>query len=97
VVETAPESPNQNAHCERWVRSVRQECLEHFVVLGEAHLRYILSSYVAHYNEQRPHQGIGNIPLKEPEGEPPSEGEIVCFERLGGLLKHYERRPAKAA
>ena len=54
----------------------------------------LVGEYLKHYLEDRPHQGVGNVPLKIHEGEPPMEGEVVCHERLGGLLKHYQRHAA---
>jgi putative transposase len=93
VKRVGPFAPNMNAYAERWVQSVQQECLNHFLVFGEAHLRHILAEYMAHYNEERPHQGVGNRPLKgpdPPEG-PMDSGEVACEERLGGLLRHYRR------
>ena len=89
----------RNAHCERVIGSVKRECLDHFVVFGEDHLRYILNSYIAHYLEDRPHQGVGNVPLPVANGEAPAvvpfpSGEVVCHERLGGLLKSYRRKAA---
>ena len=75
---------------------IQQECLDHFVVLGEEHLRYLVREFVEHYNKERPHQNNGNLPLgieKPPDGS--SElGPLVVHERLGGLLKHYERKAA---
>ncbi len=50
-----PQSPNFNGHAERWVESIRRECLDHFIILGEGHLRHLVSEYLAHYNEERPH------------------------------------------
>jgi hypothetical protein len=72
------------------VQTIQQECLDHFVVVGEAHLNYIVRVFVRYYHNARPHQGIGNVPPAMP---PPSngDGEIVCREWLGGLLKHFER------
>src|SRR5205814_7975665 len=90
VVKVGPAAPNLNAHAERFVLSIKSEALDHFVVLGEDHLRHIIFSYLGHYHEERPHQGLGNVPLKVHTVEPSCEGEIVCRERLGGLLKHYE-------
>ena len=55
VVRTPYRSPRANAHAERWVRSVREECLDHQLIVSERHLRRILAEYVAHYNEARPH------------------------------------------
>jgi hypothetical protein len=75
------------------VSDMRQKCLDHFIAFGEDDLlRYILREYEMHYNEERPHQALGNEPLKKSEAA--SEGEVVCSERLGGLLKHYHRKAA---
>ncbi|MBX3426234.1 MAG: DDE-type integrase/transposase/recombinase [Pirellulales bacterium] len=100
VIRTAPQAPNQNAFIERWVRSIGDECLNHFIVFGKKHFDFLVSSYLSHYNGFRPHQGssIGNRPLTGswPEiDDPLAPGEeIVCFEELGGVLKRYERRAA---
>jgi putative transposase len=97
VIPTAPQAPNQNAFIERWVKSIKFECLNFFLVFGQKHLDFLVSEYLAHYNRVRPHQGmgIGNRPLvgEWPEVDDPlAKGEtIVCHERLGGVLKHYER------
>ena len=98
IKKVGPRAPNMNAIAERWVQSIKQECLDHFVVFGEKHLRHIVSEYVKFHNDERPHQGVGNARLrvigaKEPPVEN-AEGEIVCAARLGGLLKHYCRRAA---
>jgi putative transposase len=88
-------APNLNAHAERWVQSLKQECLDHFIVFGRRHLDYLISEYVEHYHTERPHQAKGNLPLtgagppRRFTGAPP--GKIVCHERLGGLLRHYHR------
>jgi transposase InsO family protein len=88
-------SPNLNAFAERWVRSVRSECLDRVVILGEAHLQHLLSEYMIHYNHERSHQGLGNrVPAKLPANDEPSTGAIVRRQRLGGLLSYYHRRPA---
>ena len=80
------------------MQSVRQECLDHFIVFGEAHLRYIVREYETWYNEERAHQGVGNVRLRQIGAEAPpvevGQGAIVCRERLGGLLKHYHRQAA---
>jgi transposase InsO family protein len=97
VVKTSVGAPNMNAVAERFVGSVRRECLDHFIVLGEEHLRHILKSYLVHYHEQRPHQGLDNVP---PHGLPPgndtplSLADVRCEESLGGWLKHYWRPAA---
>jgi putative transposase len=77
------------------VQSIRRECLGHFVVFGPHHLRYLVREYVAHHNAERPHQARGNLPLTgappPAPGELPETWQVVCEERLGGLLKHYRR------
>jgi putative transposase len=95
VKRVGPRNPNMNAVAERFVQTVKQECLDHFVVFGEKHLRHILLSFLEHYHEERPHQSLGNRPLAQ-QGEPepvnlPFPTEIECRSRLGGLLKHYRR------
>jgi putative transposase len=96
VKRVGPVAPNLNAYAERWVQSMRQECLDHFLILGEGHLRHILKEYVEHYNAERPHQAKGNVPLAEADEREPRilkspSGEVRCRERLGGLLRHYHR------
>jgi len=103
VMRVGPRRPKMNAHAERWIKSVRREVLDHFIVFGERHLRFLLSEYFAHYNGEfggeRPHQGLGNVPLALviPPPPPPglaSTGDVVCRQRLGGLLKHYYHNAA---
>jgi transposase InsO family protein len=59
VIRTAPQAPNQNAFIERWVRSIGDECLNHFLVFGKKHFDFLVASYLSHYNTARPHQGVG--------------------------------------
>ena len=92
VVRAAYQAPDMNAFAERWVQSVKRECLDRLVLFGEDHLRRVLAQYVAHYNTERPHQGIGNEPIGG--STKPTSGEVVVSERLGGLLKHYRRTAA---
>jgi putative transposase len=86
-----------NPYSEAWVQRTKHEVLNHFLVFGERHLRYILKSWLLYYHQFRPHQGLGNVRLAERNLLPPelSEvvplGEIVCHKSLGGLLRHYER------
>lgn len=98
VKRLPPESPNLNAFAERFVQSIRHECLDHFVIFGERHLAHLLREYVAFYNSVRPHQGQGNRPLGVipfPAGTgPPTPGQVACESRLGGLLRHYHRKAA---
>jgi transposase InsO family protein len=88
-------SPNLNAYAERWVRSVKEECLARMILFGEASLRHALTHYVAHFHHERNHQGKGNVllfPTVSQDAE--RAGPIQCRERLGGLLKYYERAAA---
>ena len=94
IKEPIAKSPNLNAFAERWAQSVQVECLDHFVVLGEDHLRYLVSEYVDYFNPERPPQAMDHCPLTGSVRDSPSEGEILCRERLGGLLRHYHRQAA---
>jgi transposase InsO family protein len=89
-------SPNLNAFAERWVRSVKEECLSKLILFGEGSLRRALTQFQEHYLSERNHQGKGNI-LLFPRADqlPTSYGPSVgCQQRLGGLLKYYYRRAA---
>ncbi|MBN2195260.1 MAG: transposase [Polyangiaceae bacterium] len=92
VVKTAVQAPLMNATCARFIGSVRRECLDHIIVLGEAHLRTILLEWVTHFNRGRPHQGIAQrvpVPVAEPfDGE---SGRVVAIPVLGGLPHEYRR------
>ncbi len=92
-MRTLYRAPRANAVAERWIRSVRQECLDHLLIVGEAHLRHVLRAYVAYYNQARPHQGLDQrTPI--PPTEPAGEGAIRHRELLGGLLREYYREAA---
>ena len=84
-------SPNLNAYAERFIRSVRQECLRHIIPLGIGHLRTVVNEFVEHYHSERNHQGLGNV-IPFPARSPPFEGRIRRRDRLGGVLKHYYRK-----
>jgi putative transposase len=86
-------SPNLNAFAERFVGSIRAECLGRIVLLGEPHLRTAVREFVAHYHEERPHQGLSNA-IIAPSITSLGRGTIRCRERLGGLLKFYHRAAA---
>jgi putative transposase len=90
-VELPPRSPNLNAHAERFVRSVKEECLDHLILSSEDQLRYVLGEYLRYYHHERIHQGLHRIIEPQHEG---NRGEIICIERLGGLLKSYHRKAA---
>jgi putative transposase len=82
-------SPNLNAFAERWVCSVRQECLSKLILLGESSLRRALNEYVDHYHFERNHQGKSNLLLFPSPGVTPNSRTVHCRERLGGMLKFY--------
>jgi len=108
VVRTPRCAPDCQAFVERFIRSLRYECLNHFVFFGTGHLDRVAASYRSHYLAERPHQGKDNELLVQPEGRTgkrPSQKEsagpecvalknIRCHKRLGGLLKHYSRKAA---
>ena len=89
-----PRSPNLNAFAERWVRSIKSECLSKLILFGEVSLPRAVTQFITHYHLERPHQGKGNqllfpSPVRSPSS--PHAGRIQCHERLGGLLKFYQR------
>ena len=90
-----PRSPNLHAYAERWVRSVKEEGLSRVILFGEVSLRHALTQYVEHFHHERNHQGKGNV-LLFPVVSPGTarQGPVQCHERLGGLLKYYEREAA---
>lgn len=92
VIRTIPQAPQQNGYAERFVRSIKKECLEHFIFLGARSLRKAVSEYVDHYHHERNHQGLENlIPMPYAGQNKGEKGLIVKSERLGGLLNFYYR------
>ena len=93
VVRTPYRAPTANAFAERWVRSVRAECLDHLLIVNEAHLRHVLADYVTHYNQARPHQGLEQ---QTPVPCAPSAraGPLRRRDVLGGLIHEYDREAA---
>jgi hypothetical protein len=84
-----------NAYAERWVRSIKEETLSRLILCGERALRHALAEYAAHYHQERPHQGQGNVVLIPlPSQRVKHGGSICCRERLGGLLKYYDHEAA---
>jgi transposase InsO family protein len=89
-----PRSPNLNAHAERFVRTIKENCLDRMIFFGEGSLRKALREFVAYYHGERNHQGLGNrliIPDKSHAG---NRGTIRRRERLGGKLNYYYRQAA---
>jgi len=89
AIQISFRAPDMNSIAERWVSSIKAECLNHVVLLNEAMLRHYVTEYVRHYNSERPHQGIGNVPIGPWTST--TAGELVCDEHLDGLLKSFRR------
>jgi transposase InsO family protein len=87
-------SPNLNAYAERFVRSIKHECLRHVIPLGERHLRAVLRDFVEHYHAERNHQGLDNVIPFPSRRSLPDVGRVQRRQRLGGLLSFYERGAA---
>jgi transposase InsO family protein len=86
-----PQSPNLNAFAERWVRSVKDECLDQLILFGECSLRHALNEYLAHHQHERNHQGLDNVIPFPDQRSVCHDGTIRKSERLGGLLNFYHR------
>ena len=82
-------SPNLNAYAQRFVRSIREECLDRMVFIGEEALRRAVEEFVVHYNGERNHQSLDNKIIQPKGAEFPYIGPIRCRKRLGGLLNYY--------
>ena len=93
-VRLPPRSPNLNAYAERFVLSIKSECLNRMIIFGERHLRHVINEYVEHYHKERNHQGLSNrLIMPESSGEPTSANSMLCRSRLGGLL-NFDRAAA---
>jgi putative transposase len=92
VLRTPIRAPRANAVCERFLGSVRRECLDHVLVLGERHLERVLREYVAYFNQERPHQGLGQAtPEQSPAAFLNGAGPVSALPVLGGLHHAYRR------
>lgn len=89
-----PRSPNLNAHAERFVRSIKESCLERLILFGESSLRTALQNFVAHYHSERNHQGVSNQLIQPEKAHLGNTGAIQRRERLGGMLNYYYRTAA---
>ena len=94
LVVLPPKSPNLNAHLERFMRSLKSECLDRVIFLGEASLRRALREFGEHFHHERNHQGLGNRIIDAGTEVGRTQGELQCRERLGGLLRYYYRNAA---
>ena len=90
VLTTPYQAPKANAVCERFLGSVRRECLDFFLILSERHLHQTMKQYQAYFNHARPHQGIGQrIPCQSVQGTEPSGSEQLITRPVLGGLHHY--------
>jgi len=94
IIRLPPRSPNLNAYAERFVRSVKEECLERMIFFSEASLRHAITEYRIHYHTERNHQGVGNHLLKPLSTVPIIQGFVKQRPRLGGMLNYYYRAAA---
>ena len=93
-VKLPPHSPNLNAQAERFVRSIKESCLDRLILFGEESLRTALPQFVTHYHRERPHQGVGNQLLRPEPSHVGNAGAIQRQQRLGGMLNYYYRAAA---
>lgn len=92
-VKLPPRSPNLNAYAERFVRTIKESCLERMILFGESSLWKAMHEFVEHYHHERNHQGPGNRLIMK-EGPCFATGRIKCRRRLGGMLNFYYRQAA---
>jgi len=91
VIRLPPLSPNLNAFAERFVRSIKEECLRKMIFLGQASLRRAIAEYMVHFHEERNHQGLGNGLIREYQDVAANDATIHRRTRLGGMLSYYHR------
>jgi len=83
-----------NAHAQRWVRSVKVECLSRIILFGERSLRWAMKDYIAHYHTERNHQGKDNLLLLQQISKTDHDKPVRCRDPLGGLLRYYHQEAA---
>jgi putative transposase len=93
TIQTPARRPVANASAERFVRTIRRECLDWILMRSEQHVAHVVGEYLEHYTHERPHRALG---LRPPDPPPPQvgAGPIQRLDRLGGLIHHYERTAA---
>ncbi len=97
IVLTPLQAPNANSHPERWIRTARNECLDHILIFNQTHLVSVLREFEAYYNERRPHQGIGRRMPVMPDSESLNKGPIRRRNVIGGVIHDYYRLAAWAS
>jgi putative transposase len=93
-IRLPPRSPNLSAHLERFIRSIKEECLDRMILFGGRSLRNAVQQFVSHYHAERNHQGLDNRIIEPGADVRRTTGDIACRERLGGMLRYYYRRAA---
>ena len=93
-VQLPPRSPNLNAHVERFHRSLKEECLDRMIFFGEKSLRDAVGTFLDHFHAERNHQGLANRVIEPGDEISRRDGEVLCRERLGGMLRYYYRKAA---
>jgi len=93
-VISSPSSPWQSPYAERLIGSIRRECLDHVIVLGERHLRRILTAYGTYYHRSRTHLSLAKDAPTPRRVQGVTEGHVIAFREVGGLHHRYERRAA---
>jgi transposase InsO family protein len=94
VIRLPPRSPNLNSYAERFVRSIKEECLSRLIFFGAASLRRAITQYLSHYHRERNHQGLGNRLLQPGAAIGELHGPVIRRQRLGGMLSYYHRAAA---
>ena len=94
AVRLPPRSPNLNPNLERFMRSIKEECLERIIFFGEKALKNAVSEFLTHYHQERNHQGLNNQLLQPGTEVGHNAGDVACRERLGGMLRYYYRQQA---
>jgi putative transposase len=94
AIRLPPRSPNLNPNLERFMRSIKEECLERIIFFGEKSLRNAVVDFLAHYHQERNHQGLNNQLIQPGNEVVCITGDVACRERLGGMLRYYYRKQA---
>ncbi|MBO3753105.1 integrase core domain-containing protein [Streptosporangiaceae bacterium NEAU-GS5] len=92
IIRTPIRAPRANAICERWLGSIRRECLDRILILGAPHCRAVLRAYVDHHNQHRPHRSLGHSPpMLSAQPTDATRGRIERRKLLGGIISEYSR------